>query len=226
MRIKERKLARQLRKQGLSLRSIAQRVKCAKSSVSGWIRDIPLTDKQVLKLKNSQDRGRAKAANHPNSPKLKWQIIRTTISAQAQKEIPSGASELNLRAICAALYWAEGYKQTKNLFVFANTDPDMIRLMMHFLVDVCKVPKEKFRGRVNIYPTLDVKKAEHYWSKVSGISQMQFHKPLLTVSRASQQKRKTLPFGTFRIIISDVILCSRMFGWIDGLKLWASSSAG
>jgi transposase len=220
MRIKEKNLARQLRKQGLSLRSISQKIHCAKSTVSGWIRDIPLTNEQILNLKNSQDRGRAKAANHPNSPKLKWQTIRTRISTQAQQEIPTKAYESNLKTICAALYWAEGYKQTKNLFVFANTDPDMIRLMMYFLVNVCKVPKERFRGRVNIHPSLNVKNAEDYWSKISGISRKQFHKPLLLVSRSSQQKRKTLPYGTFRIIISDVILCSKMFGWIDALKLW------
>ena len=226
MRIKERELARRLRRQGLSLRSIVQRIQCAKGSVSLWIRDIPLTDKQIKKLKDSQDRGRAKAANHPNSPKLKWQAIRTAISTQAEKEVASKISASDLKAVCTALYWAEGYKQSNALFVFANSDPDMIRLMMRFLIQVCKVSKDKFRGRVNIYPTLDIKKAEIYWSKISGIPRGQFHKPLVAVSRASKHKRKTLPFGTFRIIISDVYLCSKMTGWINGLKLWASSSTG
>ena len=226
MRIKERKLARQLRQQGLSLRAIVQKIQCAKSTVSVWIRDIPLTDGQILKLKNSQDRGRAKAANHPNSPKLKWQAIRTIISTKAEKEIPSRVSVSDFKAICAALYWAEGYKQSRALFVFSNSDPDMISLMMRFLIQVCKVSQDKFRGRVNIYPTLDIKTAERYWSKISGIPREQFHRPLVTVSRASKHKRKTLPYGTFRIIISDVYLCSKMSGWINGLKSWASSSDG
>ena len=226
MRVKERKLARQLRQRGLSLRSIAQKIHCAKSTVSVWIRDIPLTNGQIKKLKTSQDKGRAKAANHPNSPKLKWQAIRTAISARAEKEVPSKVSVAGFTAVCAALYWAEGYKQSKTLFVFANSDPDMIRMMMRFLIDVCKVPRNKLRGRVNIYPTLDIKTAECYWSKISGIPEKQFHKPLVAVSRASKHKRKTLPYGTFRIIISDVYLCSKMSGWINGLKSWASSSDG
>ncbi len=226
MKVKEQNMARQLRRQGLSLRTIAQRVKCSKGTISLWIRDIPLTGKQIEALKQSSDRGRAKAANHPNSPKFKWQKIRTEISLKAQKEIPSKLSSEALKLICSALYWAEGYKETTTLFVFANTDPDMIRLMMRFLISICHVPKDKFRGRVNIYPTLDIKSASSYWSKVSGIPIKQFHKPLLSVSRASKGKRKTLPYGTFRIIISDVRLCSRVFGWIDGLKLRASSSVG
>ena len=226
MKVKERELARRLRRQGLSLRAIVQETQCAKGSVSLWIRGISLTNEQIQELRNSQDRGRAKAANHPNSPKLKWQTIRTAISSKSEKEVSSKASVFDLKAICAALYWAEGYKQSNALFVFANSDPDMIRLMMRFLVEICKVPQDKFRGRVNIYPTLDIKTAECYWSKISGISREQFHKPLVAVSRASKHKRKTLPYGTFRIIISDVYLCSKMSGWIKGLKSWASSSTG
>lgn len=226
MRVKERELARRFRRQGMSLRSIAQKIQCSKGSVSLWIRDIPLTNEQIQKLRSSQDRGRAKAANHPNSPKLKWQAIRSAISAKAEKEVSSKISIYDLKVICTALYWAEGYKQSNALFVFANSDPDMIRLMMRFLIQVCKVSQDKFRGRVNIYPTLDIKTAERYWSEISGIPRDQFHKPLVAVSRASKHKRKTLPNGTFRIIISDVYLCSKMSGWINGLKSWASSSDG
>ncbi len=226
MKVKERRLARRLRQKGWSLRSIAEKTGCSKGSISAWIKDIPLSSDQIRKLKNSQDRGRAKAANHPNSPKSKWHKIRTELSTVAQKEIPHSVSDQVLTMVCSALYWAEGYKQTTALFVFANSDPDMIRIMMRFLTDICDVPKGKLRGRVNIYPTLDVKKAQKYWSDVSGIPISQFHQPLLAVSRASKHKRKTLLYGTFRIIISDVFLCSKIHGWINGLRFWASSSVG
>ena len=226
MKAREIERARQLRKKGVSVRAIAELIHCSKSSVSLWVRDIPLTNRQIEKLKLNQDRGRAKAANHPNSPKWKWAQRRQHIAEKAQREIPVRINLRELKLMAVALYWAEGYKAGRNLFVFANTDPVMIKLMMRFLMKICKVSKEKFRGRVNIHPTLSIRKAEVYWSKVSGISLKQFHKPLLAVSRASQQKRKTLPFGTFRIIISGVILCSKMQGWIQGIKNGVSSSAG
>ena len=69
MRKIERKNARELRAQGLSLREIAERIECAKSSISEWVRDIQLTSTQIERLELKQDRARAKAANHPNSPK-------------------------------------------------------------------------------------------------------------------------------------------------------------
>jgi transposase len=47
MRAKERSKARLLREQGCSVREIAKKISCAKSSVSGWVRGISLTDEQI-----------------------------------------------------------------------------------------------------------------------------------------------------------------------------------
>ena len=226
MRTKEIAWARKLRTQGRSIREIALKIRCAKSSVSNWVRDISLTAEQIDRLKSNQDKGRAKAANHPNSSRSRWATIRQRIADSAKKEIPRACSFEKLKLVGTALYWAEGYTATKNLFVFANCDPAMIKLMNRFLTQICKISLAKMRGRVNIHPSLDIKSAEKYWSGVSGIPTRQFHKPLLAVSRASKQKRKTLPYGTFRIIISDVVLCSKIKGWIEGLKNWAVSSVG
>ena len=226
MKAKERAEARELRKQGHSIREIALKIQCAKSSVSEWVRDIPLTTEQIERLKSNQDKGRAKAANHPNSSKFRWAKIRQQIIDRAKKEVPKNCSLNNLKLIGTSLYWAEGYMASRHSFVFANSDAGMIKLMMRFLIRVCKLPLSRLRGRVNIHPHLDIRAAEKYWSKISGIPLKQFHVPLLAVSRASKQKRKTLPHGTFRIVISDVALCSKIKGWIEGMKQWAISSVG
>lgn len=226
MKAKEREIARRLRRSGWSVRTIARQIRCSKSTVSKWIQDIPLTAEQIEKLKSNQDKGRAKAANHPNSPKQKWERIRSEISERAHREIPTDFSNLDLKILGTALYWAEGYTASRNLFVFANTDPYMIKLMLQFLRDICKIKNNKLRGRVNIHPHLDIRGAHKYWSRISGIPLRQFHKPLFAVSKASKQKRKTLPYGTFRIIVSDVVLCSKIKGWIEGMRRWAIGSVG
>ena len=221
MKDAERKLARRLRLKGWSLRAIVPEVHCAKSTVSRWISDIQLTEKQIKKLKNNQDIGRAKAAKHPNSSKAKWEKIRNDIRAKSKKDISKKYSKKVLRMIGAALYWAEGYNASRNEIIFANTDPRMIKLMMLFFRKICNVPESKFRGKVCIHPHLDIKGAEKYWSKISGISLRQFNKPLLAVSKSSKGKRDTLPLGTFSILMGDVYTCSRIKGWIDGLSDWA-----
>jgi len=220
MKADERKLARRLRSQGWSVRAIAKEIDCSKSSISKWVRDIPLTEKQIRNLKSNQDKGRAKAARHPHGPKKKWEKIRNSIKASASGEIPLTYSSEMLKLVGAALYWGEGYNASRNSVVFANSDPTMIRLMRRFFREICNVPEEKFRGRVNIHPHLNIKVAETYWAKISSIPKSQFHKPLLAVSRSSKKKRDTLPLGTFRIIISDVVVCSKIKGWIKGLEKW------
>ena len=226
MKAKKRNLARRLREQGKSVREIAAEITCSKSSISKWVRDIPLTAKQIARLKSNQDKGRAKAAQHPNSPKQKWGRIRNSIIEDASKEIPDNFSKLSLKISCTALYWAEGYNASRTLFLFSNSNADMIRLMMKFLREVCKIPEKKIKGRINIHPHLSIKKAENYWINVTGIPKQNFNKPLTAVSKASKQKKDSLPFGTFNIIICDVRFVSRIKGWIKGLARWAVSSFG
>ncbi|MFH0855622.1 MAG: hypothetical protein V1869_03835 [Candidatus Omnitrophota bacterium] len=225
MRTEERIKARKLRARGLSLGEISEKIKCSKSSVSGWVRDIPLTAGQIARLKSKQDRGRASAANHPNSPKQVWGKIRSDIVTSAIQEIPVVPSNLALKAVGAALYWGEGCKAVVNMVSFSNSDPEMVALMMKFFREICKVPKVKFRGAVRINPHLDKIKAEKFWSKVSGIPLTQFHKTQFGISRASKHKRNSLPLGTFNIIICDTRLQSRIRGWIKGLERWINIRA-
>ncbi|MDD5136764.1 MAG: hypothetical protein PHN63_05395 [Candidatus Omnitrophica bacterium] len=202
------------------MRSIASKVKCSKGAVSRWISDIQLTDQQINKLKNNQDKGRAKAARHPNCSRAKWEKIRNQIRNEAEKDIPKNNSNTLLHIVGTALYWAEGYNASRNEIIFANTDPRMIKLMMLFFRKICKVPESKFRGKVCIHPHLNVKAAERYWSNISKIPLKQFNKSHLAVSRASKGKRDTLPMGTFSIRMGDVYTCSRIKGWINGLSNW------
>lgn len=225
MRAKERKKARQLRQQGKSIREISKAINCAKSSVSGWVRDIPLTAEQIERLKNNQDKARAKAANHPNSPKSVWSRIRENITAQGLQEIPSQCSLATLKLIGTVLYWAEGYTATHNMINFSNSDPHMIALMMQFFRRVCQVPEPKFRGVVHIHPHLDKDNAERFWSRISGIPLGQFHKAQFGISKASKHKRDTLPLGTFRIVICDTRLLCKIKGWIQGVGRWSDFRA-
>lgn len=230
MKTKEKKLARKFRKLGMSVGAIAVELKSSKSAVSRWVRDISLTEEQIDKLKSNQDRGRAKAANHPNSPKHVWGKIREKIIQAAIKEIPSDYSLNTLKIVGIALYWAEGTKARRNIVHFSNSDPHMISLMMRFFRKICKVPEFKFRGVIHIHPHLNRQKALKHWSKISGIPVKQFHKTQTGISKVSKNKRDTLPLGTFGIVVSDTRMQSKIKGWIEGVEKWsdfrASSSAG
>ncbi len=61
--------------------------------------------------------------------------------------------------------------------------------MMLFYKRVCGVPDSKFRGHLFLHPHLDVKKAEKYWSKISGIPLSRFQKTTQAHNKASKGKK-------------------------------------
>ncbi len=224
MKSEERMKARSLRQEGCSVAEIAKRTGCSKSSISHWVKGIPLTAEQINRLESNQARGRATAANHPNGPRQAWGRIRSEIEETAVIEVPLEYSRQVLLLIGSVLYWAEGTKKSHGTVNFTNSDPAMVALMMRFFREVCGVPEAKFRGVVHIHPHLDAAHAKQFWSKISEIPLTQFNKTQIAVSKASQGKRDTLPLGTFRVVISNVRLKSRITGWIKGVAQWGTGA--
>ncbi len=215
MKLKEKNLARKLRKQGYSISKICEKANLAKGSVSLWVRDIELTtvQKEKLSKKNTEreviERRRITRLSRENAR-------RQIIIDNAKREICSlSKKELWLTGI--ALYWGEGTKTLRSGVQFSNSDPRLIQFIMRFFKEICNVPKKKFRGHINIHPHLNEKKAEKYWSKVSGIPLSQFYKTSKQQSKASKKKKDSLPFGTFNIQICNTELFLKIKGWIEKL---------
>jgi len=219
MRADKQKEARELRKQGFSLSEITARIGCAKSSVSLWVRDIPLTKNQVESLRRKEDQGRLKgriaASTHPNSPKQVWSKKRDKARQEGQQEIPQ-IDDIGLKILIAALYWGEG-KKDRNCFSVANADPAMIQLLVRFLRETCQIPEDRLRFRIHLHPHLNNLKARRYWSHIVDVPPERIA-VTTAVSSASQGKKDSCPNGTFHISYYDTLFRSRVEGWMDMLK--------
>tara|TARA_B100000745_G_scaffold298199_1_gene246422 strand:- start:5839 stop:6498 length:660 start_codon:yes stop_codon:yes gene_type:complete len=215
MKAEEKKKAIQMRKKGVAMGEIAKELGVAKSSVSYWVRGIQLTAAQRNKLN---------ANGHSVDAIEKRRLSRLANLTQKRNEIMERAmkeaavlSSNSLWCVGVALYWGEGGK-TQNATRIANSDPEVIALMMRFFRKVCEVEEGKFHGHIHTFAHCDEKKAERYWSSVSGISQSCFFKTYKKQSSASKKKRDTLPYGTFQIYVHDTNFFFRMMGWIEYLK--------
>lgn len=142
---------------------------------------------------------------------------RQMIIDEAKKDF-SHISPEQLKIIGIILYLGEGGKTKRGTARISNSDPIVIKIMMRFFREICKVPEEKFRGNIHTFAHADVEKTEKYWSQISGIPIKQFHKIYIKPSSASLQKRNTLPFGTFSIYVSDTKLFLTIMGWIERIK--------
>ena len=225
---KERIRVRELRKKGLSIGEILKEVSVSRSTVSLWIRDIKLTQKQINRLLQ-------RAHSGWESSRLKW------AETQKQKRIADeerlrrdGLDEIGnltdreffLTGI--ALYWAEGYKASRSRFGIVNSDPRMVLFMFKWMKKTFRLSISDFIPRVgiNISHKNRVGEVEKYWSNLLKIPLKQFRK---TSFKHYKSKKKYENFyehyGTLSLEVRKATeKVRKMKGWIEGLAV--NGSAG
>jgi len=211
----EKDQARVLREQGHSMNEITRMLGVSKSSVSLWTGDIELTSRQRKRL---SERGRSvESVERRRTARLSNERAKRRVYFDEAVSEVQNISRDDLFFLGTALYWGEGSKTKRGTVDFTNADPRSVQVMMRFFKEVCGVPDRKFRGHVILYPHLNAQKAEHYWSRVSGIPLTQFHKTSMQHNIASKNKKDSLPLGTFAIGIYDTVLYLRIMGWMEGM---------
>jgi transcriptional regulator with XRE-family HTH domain len=224
MRIdKEKAIA--LRRTGLSYSQIQAKLDISKSTLSSWLRDIPLSQEATEKIARRVNITSTQALIQRNVQQTALAQVRADhIRHEASKEVRHLITDpLFLTGI--ALYWAEGYKKGASgskwkCVDFANSDPAMIQLMMVFFRKFCITHDSEIKIQVIAHHNISAHDAIAFWSKITAIPKEQFIKTQLKVSKASQGKRRnTLTHGTVHIRMYDVRLFFRIIGWIEGLKL-------
>ncbi len=216
MKVIEKEKARTLRRQGKSINQIVKEAGISKASASVWVRDIVLTKSQRKKI-SEKGRSVESIERRRTSRLFNAQVKRQVIIDKAKEDFTDISLE-QLRLVGSMLYWGEGGKTDHWSVRVANSDPAIIRVMMRFFREVCKVPEDKFRAQVHTFEHADMGKTQTYWSHLTGIPQKQFYKGYKKPSSASLQKRKTLPFGTLDLYVHDTHLFLTIKGWIEKVK--------
>ncbi len=216
MKSKMKQKSIEMRKAGYSVKEISEALSVAKGSVSTWVKEVILTPKQKLHLKNKthspeviEKRRQSRLHNEANKKVFAIEV--------ASKEIRKIDQDM-LKMIGIGLYWGEGSKRKKGMARISNSDPDLIKMGMRFFREVCEVKEDRFRAHIHIHSHNAVKKAERYWSNVTGVPTSQFFKTYAIKSKSSKNLRQTLPYGTIDVGVGDTKLLLKVLGWIEGVK--------
>jgi len=216
----DKKEAISLRKKGKSYNEIAKILGTPKSTLSLWLKDIKMSAKIE---KRFWSKVRKRWAEHivsfSKQRAVEAKERANNIQLSAAKEIGK-LTKRELFLIGIALYWAEGNKRNKWSIRFVNSDPAMIKLMMRFFREICRIDEEKFNARIHLHPNIKENKAINLWSKITGISKKRFAPSQTQISKSSQRKRNPhqLPYGTLHIEIHNVNMTNRVKGWILGMS--------
>ncbi len=214
MKLEERNKARTLRQQGLSIKEIAKTLNVATSSVSIWVRDIELTEEQIVILQNKNPIYNTQLRGH-NRNKEKFHKKRLEYQQRGREQ---AIKKEPLHILGCSLYWAEGAK-SRNCVKFSNTDPNMISIFMNFIRTYFNISEHKISLRFNFYSDngISVEKVEDYWLGVTSLSRAALRSHTIDArprSSKSQKKNKHI-YGACTITISDVSIIQHIYGAIQ-----------
>lgn len=213
-----RERAREMRAQGRTYNEIRAELGVSKSSVSLWVRDIPL------------DVPGRRRGHYVDSENRREGLRKhfATLAAARSEEIRAAAAdigELTDREILIAgaiAYWCEGSKskpyREASRVTFINSDPGLIRFYLRFL-ETAGVSRDDLLFRVNIHESANVGAAQEFWLDLTGASSEQFRSPALK-RHNPKTVRKNVGEDYHGCLVIDVrrsaALYRRVEGWATG----------
>ncbi len=124
--------------------------------------------------------------------------------------------EQKLKIAGIMLYWAEGSLKGKGTTVdFANSSPQMVKLFLKFLRNICGVGEQRLRIYLYCHSYCDIEKMKEYWHQITKIPLSQFTKPYVRKGSLNLSERK-LPYGMVHIRYNDKRLLGTIRNWIYG----------
>jgi len=209
----DKHIAVQLRKRGKSYNKISKELGIPKSTLVDWFSDLKWSQeikKELVQKANYIARKRLRLLNKRH--KAMWEAWREEARQQAKKEFP----RLKRNPLFIAglmLYWGEGDSKIENAQVrLANTNPDLIKLFSLFLKNVCKIPSEKIKISMILYPDLDEKKCRLFWSIAAKIPPEQFKKSQIIKGKHPTKK---LSYGICVVRLTSRQLKEKIFMWLS-----------
>lgn len=155
-----------LRKKGVSMTVIERTYGIPRSTLSGWFKDIELSEEQRTKLmKNSSDGwqiARTKAHEWHRAQKQLRLDIATKEADEVVKRLPMTNDVLDLAF--AMLYFGEGAK-TNNTTGIANSDPVILNFVLDVLGHNYDISRSQVRCDLHLRADQDSEASKQYWSE-------------------------------------------------------------
>jgi len=175
---KEKGEAIRMRQAGASYSQIKAKIPVSKSSLSLWLRDMPLPEERIRVLRDfSATRIERYRETRRKTREGRWAMVRS----KARKDI-GVLSNRELLLVGLFLYWGEGGKTKPGTTSLSNSDPAMIRFFMQWLESL-SVPREKMKVHMHFYSDMDVHAELIYWSGVLGLPLSAFRKSYIKQSK-------------------------------------------
>lgn len=201
-----------LRSKGFSYSQIKEKLGVSKSTLSNWLRQLPLSKEIISQLR---DNNQKRIESFRNTMKAKRQVIINN-SFLAERELVGDFSKRDLKLIALALYWAEGTKSWDSKTEITNSDPYLLCVFIRWIINE-GVPKTKIKIALHLYDNMDIDKEISFWSKTLNIPKRQFYSP--RIKKNSRVKHKgNSGHGTCQVIFGNREFNDRVYAGVNHLS--------
>jgi len=97
------------------------------------------------------------------------------------------------------LYWGEGNKANIHSLRLGNTDPELIKTYMSFLITLFGVKKENLKFGLQIFTDTKQEVALYYWVNKLDVKPSQFYKITVTISGSVGTYRHKSKYGVLTV---------------------------
>jgi len=178
MRLTKQKLERFYIKNKKSSAEIAKYFNCSEHKVNYWLEKHNISKRSISEA--------IYARHNPRGDPFK--IYK-----------PLKIEDAKLWGLGLGLYWGEGNKLNKYGIRLGNTDPNLIKRFIEFLISFYGINPVKTRFGLQIFSDISPIKALNFWLRHLGVSKSQFQKIIVTKSRGLGTYNKKMRHGVLTV---------------------------
>ncbi len=198
-----------LRLQGYTFGQIKRELGVAKSTLSDWLKNLPLSEEQLQLLAKNRNTSRDIRIERFRQTARNKRLLRLTNIFNEQKRELLPLSERELLIAGLFLYWGEGSKYRGRVAI-SNTDPRVIQFALYWMDKALKIPRSKLRILLHLYSDMDIKQETLFWSKSLRIPLGQFTKPYIKRTTREGLSYKSFGHGTCNLVCCDSALAEKI----------------
>ena len=207
--------ALRLRQQEMSYSQIKQAIGVSKSTLSGWLKDYPLSKERIDELRGKSER-RIERYRETMRKKREKRLLDIY---EKERDYILPLSEKEVFIFGLGLYWGEGSKTRNASLSLSNTDPSIVKFFIFWLNKTFGIPKQKLRINLQLYKDMDIKKELLFWENTLGLARSQFNKPYIKESSVKAINHKGgFGHGTCNVAIGNIKLSEKILMAIKAIS--------
>lgn len=197
-KLQQRALAVKMRREGQSYSYIQKRIGVSKSTLSNWLKEIPLTDTRLRELR---DFNPVRIEKTRQTKLLKKKTRRDSVFEKIKQDFKTNKKPIFREGFY--LYWGEGTKTAEYTVALTSSDPAIIKCFISWL-SILGVSKEDMRVKVHMYSDQVESEVLKFWIDKTTLQKGQFYKTYIKKTDAIRRTYKgTFGNGTCSVMYHD-----------------------